>query len=55
MHKDTDVVYEEVWNDAGIAPDNGASPATVENGILKIYLPKAAVGRRKVIRLGQSA
>jgi HSP20 family protein len=28
---------------------------TLENGILKIHVPKAAVGRRKVIRVGQSA
>jgi HSP20 family protein len=28
---------------------------TLENGLLKIYVPKASVGRRKVIRLGQSA
>jgi HSP20 family protein len=28
---------------------------TLENGILKIYVPKAAVGRRKVIRVGQLA
>jgi HSP20 family protein len=26
---------------------------TLESGILKIYVPKAAVGRRKVIRVGQ--
>jgi HSP20 family protein len=29
--------------------------ATLENGILKIHAPKAAAGRRKVIRLRQSA
>ena len=29
--------------------------ATLENGVLKIHAPKAAAGRRKVIRLGQSA
>ena len=28
---------------------------TLETGILKIHVPKAAVGRRKVIRVGQSA
>jgi len=28
---------------------------TLENGMLKIHVPKAAVGRRKVIRFGQSA
>jgi HSP20 family molecular chaperone IbpA len=28
---------------------------TLENGILKIHVPKAAVGRRKVIRVGQLA
>jgi HSP20 family protein len=28
---------------------------TLENGMLKIYVPKAAVGRRKVIRVGQLA
>ena len=28
---------------------------TLENGILKIHIPKAATGRRKVIRVGQSA
>jgi len=28
---------------------------TLANGILKIHVPKAAVGRRKVIRVGQSA
>jgi len=29
--------------------------ATLENGILKIHVPKAAAGRRKVIRVGQAA
>jgi HSP20 family protein len=29
--------------------------ATLENGILKIQVPKAAAGRRKVIRVGQAA
>ena len=29
--------------------------ATLENGILKIQAPKAAAGRRRVIRLEQSA
>ena len=28
---------------------------TLENGMLKIRVPKAAAGRRKVIRLGQTA
>lgn len=28
---------------------------TLENGILKIRIPKAAAGRRKVVRVGQSA
>ncbi len=28
---------------------------TLERGILKIHIPKAAVGRRKVIRVGQPA
>ncbi len=28
--------------------------ATLENGILKIHVPKAAAGRRKVILVGQS-
>ena len=29
--------------------------ATLENGVLKIHVPKAAAGRRKVIRLGKAA
>jgi HSP20 family protein len=29
--------------------------ATLENGILKIHAPKAAAGRRRVIRLGKAA
>jgi HSP20 family protein len=28
---------------------------TLESGFLKIYIPKAAAGRRRVIRVGQSA
>jgi HSP20 family protein len=35
--------------------DTDQVQATLENGILKIHAPKAAAGRRKVIRLGQSA
>ena len=27
----------------------------LENGMLKIYIPKAAIGRRRVIRVGQAA
>jgi HSP20 family protein len=35
--------------------DTDRVQATLENGILKIHAPKAAAGRRKVIRLGQAA
>jgi len=35
--------------------DTDQVQARLENGILKIHAPKAAAGRRKVIRLGQSA
>jgi HSP20 family protein len=35
--------------------DTDQVQATLENGILKIHAPKAAAGRRKVIRLGKAA